>query len=247
MPRWRLGTRGIAAVEFALIVPVLLILFIGTVEVVTLYRTEAKLNAAAFNTALAISIAETVSTANPPIADIAATASEPAMSVTSLNDLCRGAVLGVAPYPSAGMTIDMASITEEAGPNGTPTTAPVYNATRTYDLWEADSSVSGSTCTTSGGSAIIGDTSNSGLVYNAENPTSTSLVEVPCDNVIIVKVSLPYAGITGLILKNRPTLTQTAYVRWRTAAPTTEITCAGCTLSSAPKQVCNALNTTATN
>jgi Flp pilus assembly protein TadG len=35
----RLGRRGIAAVEFALIIPVLLVLFIGTIEVLTLYRT----------------------------------------------------------------------------------------------------------------------------------------------------------------------------------------------------------------
>ena len=52
----KLGRRSIAAVEFALVMPLLLVMFIGTIEVLTLYRTEAKLNAVAFNVAQEISI-----------------------------------------------------------------------------------------------------------------------------------------------------------------------------------------------
>ncbi|MDE8347416.1 MAG: pilus assembly protein [Acidocella sp.] len=241
--------RAVAAVEFAIIVPVLIILFIGTIEVLTLYRTEAKLNAVAFNVAQTVSVAQSVGTANPPIANLPANTSFPEESVTSLNDLCQGAVLGMAPFPAGGMTLSIASITEEKSPQGVPTTAPVYSAnTTTYDKWEADSTVSASgTCSTKAGTALLSGTGPGAPIVIATPPAATSAISVPCDNVIIVQASVVYAGLTGLIARSRPTLTQTSYVRWRYAAPTTELRCTGCTLQNATVQVCNQTNTTSQN
>ena len=135
--RGRLGRRGIAAVEFALIIPVLLVMFIGAIEVLTLYRTEGKLNALAFNVAQMVSVEPTPTTL--------ATANQ-----TSLNDICTGAVLGFAPYPPNGLTIDIASVTLEPSALSSNTAA----SPQAYDEWEAQSVVSGRTCTTSATSAI---------------------------------------------------------------------------------------------
>ncbi len=247
----KFGRRGIAAVEFALIFPVLIPLFLGTIEILTLYRTEAKLNAIAFNVAQGVSIADAVSTATAPIA------STSTGSVTSLNDLCKGAVLGLKPFPTTGLTIAIASITEEAGPNGQPTKSPAYSAKGPYyDEWESDSTVSNSgTCATPSYSSsappptlILSGTGAPAPINVAMPPAATSMITDPCDNVIIVQASLTYAGLLGL-MPSRPTLTQTAYVRWRYALPTAELQCTGCTLkpvSQGSQQICNTSNT-ATN
>jgi hypothetical protein len=235
--RDRLGRRGIAAVEFALVIPLLLVMFIGTIEVLTLYRTEAKLNALAFNVAQSVSITQSVSTASAPIASTATT------SITSLNDICQGALLGLQPFPSSGLTIAIASVTEESGPAGLPNPGSAHSTSPTYDEWESDSTVTGRTCTTGGGSQI-GGTGGVNAIAAAGSAT-TGMIEVPCDNAIIVRASLNYPGITGLILRSRPTLTQTAFVRWRSAAPTTELMCPTCTVNNTTTQICIPTNTAA--
>jgi Flp pilus assembly protein TadG len=244
--RWwfrdRLGRRGVAAVEFAIVIPVLLVMFIGTIEILTLYRTEAKLNALASNVSQMVSIAQSVSTAAAPIA------STSTASVTSLQDICQGAILGLQPFPPSGMTIAVASVTLETGPNGLPNTGAAYSKTPTFDVWESDSTVTGQTCYTGGGSQI-GTATAEALATTPVSGGSTGnsgLLEVPCDSIIIVKASLKYAGITGLILGSRPTLTQTVFARWPYAQRTSELTCTGCTLASASQQICTTGNT-ATN
>jgi Flp pilus assembly protein TadG len=246
--RDKLGRRGIAAVEFALVVPVLLLLFMGTVEMLTAYRTEAKLNAIAFNVAQMVSLAQSVSTANAPIANATAstplTADSPIVQVVSLNDICRGAAMGLAPFPPGGMKLAIASVTQEQGPTAQPAngTNPAYAASTTYDEWESDSTVaSNGTCTTPSPSATT--TILSGSPLATATTGASSMVVNPCDNVIIVQASVPYSGLIGLFFKNPITLTQTAYVRWAYTLPTTELQCTGCTLVSAPTQVCNANNT----
>jgi Flp pilus assembly protein TadG len=232
-----LGRRGIAAVEFALVAPLLMLLLIGSIEILTLYRTDAKLNAVAINMAQMISFAPAVTTG---------TASG---NTSSLNDMCKGAVLGMAPLPASGLTIDVASVTEEGAPNGLPKSAPAYDASGPYyDKWEADSTVSSSgSCSTAGGTAILGNTASGNPVSYATTPTSTAIVELPCDNAIIVKVSVPYPGLTGLFLTSRPTLSQQIYTRWAYVSQVTELDCTGCTEQSAATQICNSSNTESTN
>jgi hypothetical protein len=55
---FRLGNKAIAAVEFAICAPMLLILFIGAIEILLLYRTEAKLDAFAGSFAQMVSLQE---------------------------------------------------------------------------------------------------------------------------------------------------------------------------------------------
>lgn len=238
LPGWllrdRLGRRGIAAVEFALVMPILLVMFIGTIEVLTLYRTEGKLNALAFN------VAQMVATEATPV--VLSTGSPE--TGTSLNDICQGAILGLQPFPPAGLTIAVASVTLESGPNGLPASSSAYSKTATYDVWEGDSTVAGQTCTTSAGSQIGAGNAETLATTPAAGGASgnTGMLEDPCDNAIVVQATLKYPGLTGLIIRSAPTLTQTAYARWSYAALKTELTCPTCTVSNAATQVCNSSN-----
>ncbi|OYV32228.1 MAG: hypothetical protein B7Z81_13060, partial [Acidocella sp. 20-61-6] len=73
---------------------------------------------------------------------------------------------------------------------------------------------------------------------------TTGEVEVPCDNMVIVKASMTYPGITGLILMNHPVLTQTAFTRFRYASPTDQLLCSDCSLNPKPAlDYCNASST----
>jgi Flp pilus assembly protein TadG len=251
MRRRGLGKRGIAAVEFALVAPLLILIALGTIEMLTLYRTESKLNALAFNVATMVS-----AQASP----LALTATNTA----SLNDICTGAVYGMAPYPPGGLTIAVASVTMQRGPDGNPATNTassfVYNAAYSYDVWEADSTVTGHTCSTSGTNANKIGGANA-IALATATPTGVTCasgagaapcgqVEVPCDNAIIVTASITYPGITGLILNStsRPVLTQTSYTRWLYGSETTQLLCPTCTLTpTTPLDLCNSNNTSALN
>lgn len=224
MRRWRLrdwlGRRGVAAVEFAIVMPFVLVLFIGTIEIATLYRTDAKLNAVAFNIAQMVSLTQSVSSGAS------------STGISSLNDICRGAVMGLAPFPASGMTVNIASITQE---NAAGNAADYYE-------WESDSTVSANgTCSTPAGSAtsiLSGGGADAPLTI-ATASGSSSMLATQCDNVIIAQVSLTYPGIMGVILTSRPTLTQTAYVRWANTTSTSQLECSDCTVHAAAAPNCH--------
>ncbi len=241
--------RATAAVEFALMAPFLLVLFIGVIEIVTLYRTEAKLNTMVISVAQMVAIQNQTTTSGISIIPSSGT------NQSSLQDICQGAILGLAPFPPEGMTLAIAGVTLESGPTGLPNvntaTSKVYNATNTYDAWEGDLTVSGTTCNTATTTSI--GLANAEKLATTSPPSTTGtsgtsgLLGVPCDSAIIVKATLTYPGIMGIILTNRPTLTQTVYTRWRYASPQTELQCAstdtGCTTSYVTTQLCNSSNT----
>ena len=258
--------RGTASLEFALIFSLFLLpLFIGLVEVITLYRAQAKLNAFVNDLALMISI-ETPGSASNGVYSLPVTAT----GATSLTDVCNGALAGFAPYPTNSIAVQIASVTQEAGPNGLPAknTAStfVYNSNGLYDTWEQDYTVSGGSCNANGGAGIgASGTSNNAINLATSNPPSTSgggtggIVQYPCDNAIIVKATMKYPGLIGLIITKAMTLSQAAYTRWRYASTTTELQCPACSVSNnnsvvlygsgttAVTQACNTSNTSAKN
>lgn len=241
--------RSVAAVEFALIVPFLLLLFIGTIEILTLYRTEAKLNEMATNVANMVAVQSQSTISGISFIPSAGT------TQPSLQDVCQGAILGLAPFPANGMKLSIASVTLESGPTGLPNpataTAQAYSTSNTYDTWESDFIVSGNTCTPST-NYQIGLASAEELATTSPPSTTgpsgtTGMLGVPCDNAIIVKATLTYPGILGIILTSRPSLTQMAFMRWRYAGPQAELQCSssdtGCTTSYVTTQLCNTSNT----
>jgi len=252
LPRWfrrfGLDRRAIAAVEFAIIVPILLVMFIGVVEIVTLYRTEGKVNALAFNVAQMVSVELTDPPSSVPLTRNAA-------GQTSINDICKGAVLGLAPIPPKNLVINIASVTlEPSAQNSNIAATPAV-----FDEWEAQSTVTGTTCSTTATAAIgpavaeslattnppVNTVTSNYQVDNAVggNPAAKGAVEVPCDNMIIVTVTMTYPGYIGDLLPTRPTLTQTAYSRFRYASPQEELLCSNCALNQAPLALCDAAST----
>ncbi|OYV38294.1 MAG: hypothetical protein B7Z81_04820 [Acidocella sp. 20-61-6] len=244
-----LSRRATAAVEFALMAPFLLVLFIGVIEIVTLYRTEAKLNT------MVISVAQMVAIQNQTTTSGISVIPSSGTSQASLQDICQGAILGLAPFPPEGMTLAIAGVTLESSPTGLPNvntaTAQAYTAANTYDAWESDLTVLGTTCNTAATTAIGLTNAEKLATTSPPSTTGTSgtsgLLGVPCDSAIIVKATLTYPGIMGIILTSRPTIAQTVYTRWRYASPQTELQCAntdtGCTTRYATTQLCNSSNT----
>ncbi len=240
--------RSVAAVEFALVVPLLLLMFIGTIEVITLYRAEAKLNA------MTINVAQMIAVQSQSTVSGVSTIPSAGTTQASLQNVCQGAILGLAPFPADGMNLSIASVTLESGPTGLPNpataTAKAFSTSNTYDAWESDFTVSGNSCTPST-SNLIGLANAEQLATTSPPSTTgtsgtTGMLGVPCDNALIVKATLTYPGILGIILTSRPSLTQMAFMRWRYAGPQAELQCAssdsGCTTSYVTTQLCNTSN-----
>jgi Flp pilus assembly protein TadG len=268
--------RGIAAVEFALVVSIIMLpLFIGLVEILTLYRAEIKLSALTTNIAQMVAYEAESATGNTLLATTSSGITASTLQSTSLKDICTGAISGLGPFPGSGITIAIASVTLEANKNGLPTTSSVYTTgAPAYDVWETDFSVSGGSCTTTSGtstytagtastmtgSATIGATNAELLATSSPPSTSGSLpaagatswpgmLAVPCDNAIIVQAKMTYPGMIGLILQSRPTLTQSSYARWANSWNQAELQCTGtgCNTQFIATQLCTSSNITATN
>jgi Flp pilus assembly protein TadG len=191
-----LGRKASAAVEFAIIAPTLLLIFVATFQVLLLFRTSQKLNTMTGN------VASMVAMQSPPGGQL---------SSATLADICQGAIYGLNPLPATGLTLDIASVTVTA-------------IKSTVDYWESDHV--GSNCSTPSTPVIGGSQACSlaGGVSGATNggmlPVSGGAVG---DNVIIVRATLTYPGLVGLWLKTSPTLTQTTFTRWDHATSSSEL------------------------
>ena len=111
----RLGDRGVVAVEFALVTPVLILMLLGVSEETALVRAQMKVSHAAG--LLAKMIAQQTPSVTPGTSG-------------TLGNLCYGAALTVAPLPKAGFAAAIASVT----------TNTVGTSTTTTMDWENDAS-----------------------------------------------------------------------------------------------------------
>ncbi|WP_299954480.1 TadE/TadG family type IV pilus assembly protein [uncultured Modestobacter sp.] len=87
-----LGERGAAAVEFALVVPVLLLLLLGIMEVSAAFNTQATLSAAAREGARSMVSSGTVASARSAVQTAAGSLSLTSVSITPAS--CVGAAAG---------------------------------------------------------------------------------------------------------------------------------------------------------
>lgn len=100
---------GVVAVEFALILPTLLVLFIGTFEASNLVRVKMKFDEAA-----------------PAIATLVAL-QNPSQTGTLTNDFCNGAADMLAPFSTSGLNVEVASVTNNNGTTSVDWTANCNN------------------------------------------------------------------------------------------------------------------------
>lgn len=194
-----LDRKAVASVEFAIIMSFFLLVFIGTFEILTLLRTDQKMNI------VAATVAQAYVVESP---------NGYALSASTPQDICYGAVQGLAPYGAGGLTVDVASVTSV-----TPGSTASY--------WEQD--FSGNSCTAVT-PAVIGSTAACNLVTgNGQGGMLPSSGGAVGDNAIIVKVTLTYPGLVGLWLTTSPTLTQQVMTRWAYASTSTALTVTGVT------------------
>ncbi|MCZ2847120.1 TadE/TadG family type IV pilus assembly protein [Modestobacter sp. VKM Ac-2978] len=86
-----LGERGAAAVEFALVVPVLLLLLVGIMEVSKAFNTQATLSAAAREGARTVATAGTAASALSIVQSAVGTLGVPASAISITPLTCVGA------------------------------------------------------------------------------------------------------------------------------------------------------------
>jgi hypothetical protein len=197
-------------------------------------------------------MAEMVAMENPsgPVNGVY-TISPTGTSSTSLQDVCNGAIKSMAPFPVENTLIYIVSVTQESGPNGLPAIAgnKAYAGTATYDSWEQDFKVVGGSCAAQTTTAIgiaagltMATTSPPALT---NTPTGSAMINVPCDNAIIVKTIVTYPGPLGKILLTRPNLSSISYARWNYDTVVTELKASvpSAQYSYAATQVCNSNNT----
>ncbi|HEY5209125.1 MAG TPA: TadE/TadG family type IV pilus assembly protein [Stellaceae bacterium] len=138
---WR-DRQGIVAVEFALILPTLIVLFIGTFEASNLVRVKMKFDAAA-----------------PAIASLIAL-QNPSKTGSLTSDFCTGAAYMMAPFSTAGLNVQVSSVTNKSGTSSVDWTANCNNLSSPQNAVTLATDL----LPTSGDSVIVVQTS---YTYNA--------------------------------------------------------------------------------
>lgn len=105
---WR-DRSGVVAVEFALIMPTLIVMFIGTFEASNLVRVKMKFDEAA-----------------PAIANLVAL-QNPSSTGTLTSDFCTAASYMLAPFSTANLNVEVASVTNNNGTSSVDWTATCNN------------------------------------------------------------------------------------------------------------------------
>ena len=108
---WR-DRGGVVAVEFALILPTLIVLFIGTFEASNLVRAKMKFDEAA-----------------PAIAALVAIQTSTTKTGTLTSDFCTGAAYMMAPFTTSGLNVQVNSVTNTNGTSSVDWTATCNHLT----------------------------------------------------------------------------------------------------------------------
>ncbi|MGH6980272.1 MAG: TadE/TadG family type IV pilus assembly protein [Stellaceae bacterium] len=108
---WR-DRGGVVAVEFALILPTLVVVFIGTFEASNLVRAKMKFTEAA-----------------PAIANLVALQTSATTTGTLTSDFCTGASYMMAPFSVSGLNVQVNSVTNNNGTSHIDWTATCNNLT----------------------------------------------------------------------------------------------------------------------
>lgn len=108
--KFRADKRGIAATEFALMLPIMLVLFVGVAEV-----------------GRAISISRKVTITSRTITDLVTQYS--ALSTTDMTNLLNASAQVMTPYPASNVTVIVSEITTNSSKQATVDWSAAYNGT----------------------------------------------------------------------------------------------------------------------
>ena len=109
--------RGIAALEFALLAPVLMVIAVGTFEVSYAFRIQAKLSTAAGALSELVAVAGTITA-----------------PASTLKDMCVGAKFNLLPFNNQILTANIVSITND-NPGNREIGSTDFKTVKTYLDW----------------------------------------------------------------------------------------------------------------
>lgn len=175
--------RGLAAVEFALVAPVMIIMLLGTLELGNAFRIQAKVN-----------------TATGQLAEMIAGQQSATAPKGNISDTCTGAVMNLLPYPTGPFSADIVSGTNDHPSNrvaGSTDTTSVYP----YLDWENISSCPTTNATAMGayGAYTIVNTPTSLLTLSGSPGYASSDFGMGY-SVILVQATYTYANVLPLFL-----------------------------------------------
>ena len=203
----RLGRRAIAAVEFAVLAPIALVILFGTIEATFAFRMQAKLQTAAGALAEMVAGSGTVTAPNG-----------------TLKDLCNGAKLNLIPFASDIFTANVVSITNDVPANRISGSTDTTTVT-TYLDWEnvsdcgQDAGSANAPALGLSGAKAIADTGRS-LLTQTGAPSSSGAGLSQGYSAIVVKVNYNYGLTKAKIFTTKIPLVTTAAVKPRTYATT---------------------------
>ena len=186
---------GVAAVEFALVAPVMITLIFGTIELGNAFRIQTKVN-----------------TVTGQLAELVAGQQAVTAPSGNLADMCTGVAMNLLPFPTASFTADIV-----AGTNDHPSNR-VANSTdsttvQPYLDWENVSSCPTTDSTAMGqyGAYALASSPSSMLTVSGDSSGSFGMGY----SVIVVQTTYTYANILPLFLGRTITFSANAVARPR--------------------------------
>jgi Flp pilus assembly protein TadG len=201
------SNSGIAALEFALIAPVMVALMMGTIELTNAIRVRSRLNTTVGQLAELVAGTPTVTAANGTLAD-----------------MCTGAIMNLAPFNTSTLAADIVSLINDH-PSNRVAGSTDSTTVNTYLSWE---NISSCPLPASGAMGLSGAVALANAPLSLLTGSGTTAAGGAGSSLeygasaIVVKVTYTYANILPIWLGTSITFSAVALARPRT---NTEIQC----------------------
>ena len=198
-PTLRSDCAGLAAVEFALVAPVMVVLLFGTIELGNAFRIQTRVNTATGQLAEQIAAQQAVTAPGGNLADI-----------------CTGVAMNLLPYATASFSADIVSGTNDhpsnrvAGSTDSTTVGPYLDWENTSSCPTTDSTPMGAN-----GAYAFANSSPSSMLTKSGTPATASSDFGMGYSVIVVQTTYTYANVLPLFLGRSITFSAVAVARPR--------------------------------
>lgn len=194
--RFRRDKKGLAAVEFALLLPVMITLFFGVVEVSQLLSARAAVTSAASVTADLV-------------------AQKDVITGTDITNVFKAGAAIIYPFPASDATFEIFSIVD----NGAASGKVAWSCKLVGDPLDAGNPAKGTTGSTSVPVDASGNTTTGGAMIKAGNLDANGTEQWGgTGSVIIGKITYTYKSPTYQIVSSSSTLINLFYTRPRRVA-----------------------------
>ena len=210
----RLGKRGTAAIEFALVAPLTLAMMLGAVELINAFRAQAKVQVMAGQ-----------------LAELVAGSASVTAPGGSLSDLCTGAALNLLPYSTGAVSAQIASVSVDHPANRVAGSTD-STTVQAYLDWENDTACpqpAGVSLGLNGAFAMVNQPLSM-LTKSGTSATAFSDQSLTYGySVIVVAVQYDYSNAVAFLLNRLLSFSSVAVARPRANATITCTNVAGST------------------